>query len=303
MSSIVWRVKELAYKILEYLEYETDCCVGIAGEEGIGKSVLARLFSYYQYPKLLGKPIDLWECLYYGRMKLHDDMKATTRRLFIHDEAIANMNRTFTDKKQIQFAKLMRMVRDQEHILYQNIPVLWELDKTLRNRVRVYVYIYQRVDIKNKRPGRARIFKKENLAFGTDPWNVKINEKLERAHKINRSPNYYGDLIIPYIEEDWFKTLEAEAKKIKTIKKEEAIKEDDAELEKIRASTVGQILVACQQVDALKYGTIFEICKFLRVDYAAVRRSMSEVRREIELKYAEGEIISHSSAGSPGAGV
>lgn len=224
--------KQIADAILEYPEHDKDCVVGVAGEEGDGKSAMTRLKVKYQHKKLFGTPMNLRKTLYYGRGQLKKDMEATNKRLFIHDEAIDNFSRTFYEKDQIDFVKMMKVVRDHNHVLYMNIPVLWELDKAIRYRIRFYIYIYKCVNVKEKKPGIAFVFKKLKGGFIRDPWFVHQNEKLELFGSITKSPNFYGYFKIPYLgDEPWFQQMEKEARLIKDEKRSEVTNSESAPIE------------------------------------------------------------------------
>lgn len=280
-----WNIKEISREFLKYPSQKTDLVCGVAGEEGTGKSVLSRLISREISPKFLHKPLCLDEVMYFGKKSMAKAMETTYNGLFIHDEAIANISRTFWDKDQIEFVKLMRMVRDHNHIAFFNLPVLWELDKILRNRIRVYIYILQRVNLVNKMPGLAVIFKKEINPFTSDPWNVKMNEKLFRMGKIQRSRNFYGYLTIPYIEEAWFMEMEEEALRLKDKKKKEAIDEDKKDEQEYKTSVIADIVARMEQdrKGIFKHGHLLRISHVFDINASTLRDAVSESRRRWEV--------------------
>jgi len=48
-------------------------------------------------------------------------------------------SRTFYKKEQIEYVKMTKVIRFHRHIVFKNIPILWELDRSLRNRIAIMI--------------------------------------------------------------------------------------------------------------------------------------------------------------------
>lgn len=292
----LWDWEKVADNIIEYpLKHNKDCVVGISGEEGDGKSIISRVFARRQYPKLIDKEIDLKECMYFGKKELKEAMEETEKRIFIQDEAIDNFNRTFYEKGQLEFVKMLKIIRDHNHVLYENIPVLWELDSSIRRRVRVYLYIVSPVNIVTKESGIVYMFKKHSGAFTPDPWFVKLNQKLDMMGQIYKSPNFYGYFFMPYLgDKEWFTSMEAEARTIKDWKRAEVINGED--VEPLHKPTLVAVINKLRETGYLQRGDLRRVADNLGYNYDRFCHLLSDVQySKIKIKKGREEFVTISS--------
>lgn len=272
MKDQIWTIQDVARYLNKFPETNNDCFVGVAGFEGTGKSVFSRLEAR-ELNLMRGQRMDLQKTMFFGRGALKEALTDTFKGIYIDDEAIREYSRTFFGKKQIEYIKMTKVIRFHLHIVFKNIPVLWELDSSLRRRLAVYIYIVRKPI--NGKSGLAYLFQRESGAFIPDAWNVKLNEKLERRGMITRSPNFYGYIKIPDLsDKSWFVHMEEEAFKIKEAKKSEAYSED----EKIDCTELAKVLVSLQELDCLKYDVIRSIATKFGYSYGHLKNLMSDVR-------------------------
>jgi len=247
-----------------------DCFIAVTGEEGDGKSVLARLFVRRQYMKHLKAKLNLDEVMYFGKDTLKNIMEETERRIYIHDEAVDNLRRTWYEANQIQFVKMLNLIRDHHHILYLCWPRFLSLDQYILDRVRFHIWIKKSVSL-DGRDGIAFIFKKKTGAFVKDPWNVKLNEQLTYRSQIEKSPNYHGWFRVPYIDKPWFNIMEEEAKSIKDIKRREIVQVDK---QIVDTSTCAQLLIRLKK--HIPHGNQGKIITALGLKPNSVRETMNQ---------------------------
>lgn len=217
-------IETFAKIVKEHIDEQYDGLVAISGDRGEGKSVFARLF-LREYCKLISRKFDLEHFTYYSKKSFDEDIQTNEmNQIFLLDEAISILfNRERLEDMQVDLIKKINICRYKGHMVALLIPIFWNLDKGIRDLVRVLLYVEKRPI--NGKPGYAHIFKKVNSVFVTDPWMLKRNEKL--AGRWWKSPNYYGTVVIPDLSgEVWFQEMEAEALRIKDTKKNEALEEN-----------------------------------------------------------------------------
>jgi len=218
-----WTVDEVNEQLELQVGNKVDGVCAVCGEEGIGKSALTRVLARKNCIKR-GVPFDLEKITYYSKKKLMDDIDSTRKGIFIYDEAIDSFSRDWNKKEQKAFIKMLKTIRANNHIMFMNIPIFWELDKGARNRCQWYIYVDKRFSTGS---GRAVIYQKEKSAWNTDLWNQRENLKYERKGRMTHSKNFRGWLHIEdYSDKQWFVEMEAKADEIKEAKKAEVYKDD-----------------------------------------------------------------------------
>lgn len=276
----VWEIKEVAQYLQKFPETNDDRFIGVSGREGVGKSVLSLLITLWLW-KLRGKDKDwyienLKNMLFYHRKRLIQNLEESFDGVFIDDEAVREFNRTFYKKDQIEYVKMTKVIRFHRHIVFKNIPILWELDPGLRKRIAIYIWV--KIKPLNGRPGLAYLFQREEGAFVTDPWNVKDNQKLERQRRIYTSPNYYGMIKIPnYGDKPWFKRLELEYNRIKEEDKKGAYGDESGSY--IDPITIAEVFLRIQDAGAMKYNCQQELANAFNISYSHFRNVLSDVRK------------------------
>lgn len=269
-----WNIKEVAQYLKHFPKTDNDRFIGCAGSEGSGKSVFSLILSR-EIKAQKKEEFNISEILFYDRAKLVKLLEDTYEQVAIDDEAVREFARTFYKKEQIEYVKMTKVIRSHRHIVYKNIPILWELDKSLRNRIAIYFFIRKKP--LNGKPGQAWFFQREERAFGVDPWNLKDNLKLERQGRIHVSPNFYGEIIIPNYEgKAWFTEMMTEYNRIKEAEKGGAYGKKSSD--NIDITTASEILVKLQRAKALQVGSLRSVADELGITYQHLRNTMSDVR-------------------------
>lgn len=216
-------IQTLAKVLHEHIMDQYDGLMCVTGDRGSGKSAFSRVF-VKEFCTVLNKPFDLEKFTYYSKKAFDTDIETNEmNQIFLLDEAIGLLfNRERLNDMQIDLVKKINICRYKGHLIALLIPIFWNLDKGIRDLVRVLIYVEKRPA--NGKVGYAHIFKKLNSAFVSDPWMLKKNENL--GSRFWKSPNYFGTVVIPdYSGEKWFQDMEELALKIKDEKKSQALEE------------------------------------------------------------------------------
>lgn len=163
---IFWSISDLAKISRGRRINEFDCIICICGKRGNSKSTLG-----YKLGLDLGfKPE---RDLVYSREKLIDALE-NWERVIDGDEIINSAyKREFYNLDQIELIKLLNVYRDHRHIIILCIPNFWDLDKPLRDLVRI------RIDMKKK--GFGEVHASLDMSYINDCWDQNMNEKIERS--------------------------------------------------------------------------------------------------------------------------
>lgn len=189
-------IKELAHFIKDVLSTDRDAVAVVTGDTGEGKSVflwhLARECS-----ALSGVPFDPTINLVYEREEFKNLIDTLPEGSVIGvDEAVGLFySRDYHDDEQIALLKKLDRIRYRHLITAFLIPSLWHIDSHIRNaRVRIWVYVDSRKGKGKDGYAHAFVFKKEKNPFNPDPWNMIENRKLFGKGRIDKSPNYMGEI-------------------------------------------------------------------------------------------------------------
>jgi energy-coupling factor transporter ATP-binding protein EcfA2 len=197
MSQYMTTIKELALFLMDVLETDRDAVLVITGETGEGKSVLnwhlARACS-----KEAGSPFDPATNLVYEREEFKNLIDNLPEKSFIGvDEAVGLFySRDYHDDEQIALLKKLDRIRYRHLITTFLIPSLWHIDSHIRNaRVRLWIHVDTRKGRGKDGYAHAYIFKKEKNPFNPDPWNMNENRRMFAKGRIDKSPNYMGEIV------------------------------------------------------------------------------------------------------------
>ncbi len=222
-------IEDFAKEIHELLKSNRDVNIGVAGMTGEGKSTLTiqllKAYSkinpkYWDFNKITWSRKELMEWID-GKGK---DKKGRLPRysgILIDELFHMFYSRTWFDVGQIDAISTLNMCRDRRLFIMGNVPVFWQLDKSLLTRFRFYIYVPT---------GRTKalVFQQTEGAFVVDPWNIRDNSKL--IGKELTSKNYIG-----YIEFDGLSKEEEDMYlNIRNEKRVKAIAEMKGEREKYK---------------------------------------------------------------------
>lgn len=197
MSQYVTNIKELSKFILDILGTDRDATIVITGDTGEGKSVaewhIARATSQES-----GVHFNPAKNFIYERHELNHLIDTLPEKSFIGaDEAVGIFySRDYHDEEQIALLKKLDRIRYRHLIIAFVIPSLWHIDSHIRNaRVRLWIHVDSRKGKGKHGFAHAYVFKKEKNPFNPDPWNMNDNRKLFQRGKIDKSPNYMGEIV------------------------------------------------------------------------------------------------------------
>lgn len=177
-KQILWTIKDLSEIAKKRRKNEFDCIIAFCGPRGNSKST----GGYKLGLRLNFKPE---RDLIYDRDELLEALEDWDR-VIDGDEIInAAYKREFYNVDQIELIKLLNMYRDHRHVIILCIPNFWDLDKPLRDLVKI------RVDMKKR--GVGEVHAPLNMSYADDKWDKIVNEKIERGWqrkegKVKRKP-------------------------------------------------------------------------------------------------------------------
>lgn len=212
-------IKELALFIMDILETDRDAVLIITGDTGEGKSVFL-----WELSKTLsvqtGVPFDPTVNLVYEREEFNRLIDSLPEQSIIGvDEAVGLFySRDYHDDEQIALLKKLDRIRYRHLVTAFLIPSISHIDTHIRNaRVRLWVHVDTRKGKGKDGYAHAFLFKKEKNPFNADPWNMNENRKLFAKGRIDKSPNYMGELIfydMPSIEAGIYQDVKDTKRKI-----------------------------------------------------------------------------------------
>jgi len=173
MGYLVWTIKDFVNIFKKWQENEFDGLVIIDGNRGLGKSTLA-----YKFARRF-KQFNPYNDLLYSREDIMNALAKKKNHIVIADEMInVTYNRDFYDREQKKLLKMLNVYRDSKNILISCVPNFFDLDKQYRTLAKMRIQVVRR--------GLAIIHTKNQSSYSTDPWDQKVNQKIE-ASWIKRS--------------------------------------------------------------------------------------------------------------------
>lgn len=197
MSQFMTNIDTLADFIMDVLDTDRDAVIVVTGDTGEGKSVA----SWHIARKTSSRAktgFNPTKNLVYERAEFKELIDELPERSpIIVDEAVGLFySRDFHDDEQIALLKRLDRIRYRHLVVLFVIPSLWHIDSHIRNaRVRIWIHVDMRKGLGKDGYAHAYIFKKEKNPFNPDPWNTQENRKLFQRGRIDKSPNYMGELI------------------------------------------------------------------------------------------------------------
>jgi len=183
--------------ICDVQDSNRDAVVIISGDTGEGKSVFNWWLhrEHARVRKLVFNPV---RSMLYDREEFQvaiDDVPENSG--LSADEAVGLFySRDYHDDEQIALLKKLDRIRYRRLLLTLLIPNMFHIDKHIRDsRVRYWVHIDLRKGKGKTGSAHCYIFEKERNPFNPDPWNLSMNRKLFTKGKIDKSPNYLGEIV------------------------------------------------------------------------------------------------------------
>lgn len=174
---IVWTMKDIADMVKEMQIEKFDGIIAFCGKRGLSKSTGA----YRLGKKLKFRPK---RDIVFTRDELIKALHSYDR--FIDgDEAInVGYKRDFQEVDQKDLIKILNMYRDHRNVLILCVPNFWDLDRDLRNMVKIRIDLIRR--------GFGIVHTQVKTMYTNDPWDMKYNQKIEQgwAKKKRLFPRY-----------------------------------------------------------------------------------------------------------------
>jgi len=174
MAYVVWKIKEIAQMALKRIANEFDCIICFCGVRGNSKSTGA-------YKLGLALHFKPKRDIIYDRDKLIKALNDWDRVIDADEMINSAYKREFYQADQISLIKLLNMYRDHRHVLIFSIPNFWDLDKPMRDMVKIRIDMIRR--------GVGVVHFPLQLSYTNDAWDTKLNQKIER--KFVKSNNIY----------------------------------------------------------------------------------------------------------------
>lgn len=166
------KVRELATWISDRQKNKYDCIVAICGERGVGKSTcairLARSARKLQHAKF-----NIRNDIVYTREALMKSLEGYDGWIIADEMINAAFKRDFYATEQKDLIKMLNMYRDHRNILLMCIPNFWDLDKPLRDLVKIRIDVLRR--------GLGVLHFPVKSFYTNDQWDSKYNQKIEEG--------------------------------------------------------------------------------------------------------------------------
>jgi hypothetical protein len=217
LSRYTTSISKFVGLIIDVQDSNRDAVVIISGDTGEGKSV----FNWWlmrEHAKRRTLNFNPVKNLIYDREEFNIAIDEVEEASSIGiDEAVGLFySRDYHDDEQIALLKKLDRIRYRRLLLTLLIPNLFHIDKHIRDsRVRYWVHIDIRKGKGDSGYAHCYIFEKERNPFNPDPWNLSMNRKLFTKGKIDKSPNYLGEIVFKDISPEEYSIYE----KIKDLKR------------------------------------------------------------------------------------
>lgn len=179
---VVWSMNDLAFCVDGMINNDFDCIMIVEGKRGIGKSTLV-----YKLAKKL-KSIQKFRPhrdLCYSRKQVIEQLTKRKKGFIFADEMInVTYNRDFYVEDQKVLLKGLNMYRDSCNVFAGCIPEFIDLDVQFRRMCKIRITVIRR--------GIALIQTQRKTIYSADPWDMKLNQKIEDkwSMKGTKNPRY-----------------------------------------------------------------------------------------------------------------
>jgi hypothetical protein len=272
---IIWSIKDLVEIAKQRQENKFDANIVVSGARGNGKSTL--LFKFFsRFPQF--KP---WINQVYSRKDVMALIEKSRQGCIFDDEAIrTGYKRNFYETDQKLLIQMLNMYRDNFNIYGLAVPNFYNLDKDLRDLIKIHLHVINRglavVHIPN-----------EGNLYSDDLWDIKYNKKVEErwaklkqkkpdfSPKYNRLTTFRG-----YLEfGDLTKHQRALYEEIKRTKRKRVYEEE------MKGDTDREENFYGKLIERLKEGkitkeTLLEICLVKGLAYTAINSVLNQKLRD-----------------------
>lgn len=211
MSRYVSTIRELAELIVDIGVADWDVVNVITGTPGVGKSVFAFQLLYEICKVLRERGIaqnyfDPTRDLWFSRDEVAEWLDESPQfSAGAADEGVGMFYaRDYHEPEQKALLKKLDRMREERNYTFNVlIPNFFSLDSHIRNgRVSFWIFLDQRKGKGKTGYAHGIVLQKDENPFNKDPWNLGLNMKLYRQQKIDKSPNYVGEIYFKDLDKD-----------------------------------------------------------------------------------------------------
>lgn len=223
--TFVSEVRDLAVLIVDLMVSDWDVVNVVTGTPGVGKSVFNFKLLYQIASVLRERGIaknyfnparDLW----FSRDEVNDWLDSSTRySVGGADEGVGMFYaRDYHEPEQKALLKKMDRMREENNFAFNIlIPNFYNTDSHIRKgRVTFWIHVDKRKGKGKDGYAHAMVYEMSDNEHEKDPWNQALNTKLRRQGRIDKSPNYAGEIYFTDLEDDQ-KSVYKEIKKAKRL--------------------------------------------------------------------------------------
>ena len=177
---IIWSINDLIDIAKTRQNNKFDMIIAVSGARGNSKSSF--LFKFFSRIKGF-RP---WKHQIYSRKDVMKLLEGSKKGCIFDDEAIrTGYKRNFFDQDQKLLIQMLNMYRDNFNIYGLAVPNFYNLDKDLRDLIKIHIHMVERglgvVHVPN-----------EGSLYSEDKWDIKQNKRIEDswAKARMKNPNY-----------------------------------------------------------------------------------------------------------------
>ncbi len=270
MGHIVWSMSRLANILQHWQENKFDGIIVFDGRRGLGKSTGAvKLGCHF-------KSFKIKKDVLFAREDIMKHLATKKYSIIIADEMInVTHNRDFFAEDQKRLIKMLNMYRDSCNLLIACVPNFYDLDKQFRGLVKLRINVVRR--------GFAVLHTPTQASYSSDPWDLKINEKIERSwiKKNIHTPNY--SRLTTYRGVIKYGDLRCRQREIYEAVKQEKrghVFAKEAEVEEKKENDIYQKIFVRITEGGLNMDGIKEICTVTGMKWATVRDALTRLMKE-----------------------
>lgn len=225
LSKFVNTVRQLAELIVDIQVADWDVVLVVTGTAGVGKSVFMFWLLHECYAVMRERGIaeiyfnpvrDLW----FSRDEVNDWLDDSPRfSSGAADEGVGMFySRDYHEPEQKALLKKMDRMREEKNFVFSILlPNFFSLDSHIRNgRISYWVNLDSRKGKGQKGYAHGVVYQKDENNFSKDPWNLSLNTRLFRQKRLDKSPNYVGEIYFNDLPPEWKKVY-------KMVKKEKRL--------------------------------------------------------------------------------
>jgi len=215
----------LAELIVDIIIADWDVVNVITGTPGVGKSVFNFELLYEIALVLRERGIarnyfDPTRDLWFSRDEVNDWLDSSEQySAGGADEGVGMFySRDYHEPEQKALLKKMDRMREERNYAFNILlPNFFSVDSHIRNgRVSFWIHLDMRKGKGKTGYARGVVYQKDENNFSKDPWNLNLNGKLYRQGRLEKSPNYVGEIYFKDLPEDQKKVYK-EVKKLKRL--------------------------------------------------------------------------------------